>query len=95
MRWFLLGCLAACAAACGNTTTACPLPTDGGPYGPDALPSGECSGDTSCTYLVQEPCSTAQGPVDQWRCTCVSGAWSCAVSVQGNGLCPPADAGTD
>jgi len=97
MRWLSLICLVAGGAACGGTTSeACPLPTDGGLYyGPDALPSGACSGIATCTYLVQEPCSTAQGPVDQWQCTCASGAWSCALSVHGNGFCPPADAGAD
>jgi len=79
--------------ACGQVATACPLPTDGGPYGPDALPSGACSGSLACTYQVREACTTAQGPLDQWECSCVDGAWSCVISVHGNALCPPADGG--
>ncbi len=77
-----------------------------GAYPYDALPSGSCNTTTACGISI-DPCCvpTDSDAVDEYTCTCVSGAWQCVDTVQGGGACHSAiasdcpeaglDSGTD
>lgn len=87
------------------STEAAPLPGGSGAYPHSELPAGACwSGDESCELAVLD-CDVpgALGPVNKYKCTCVSGTWKCDLALHGSSLCPSdqgsdasaSDAGTD
>jgi hypothetical protein len=64
-------------------------------YPQDALPQGACKDDPKCQMQIEHPCAcSAVGPVDDWTCSCTSGAWSCAIDQKG-GTCDCLDAARD
>lgn len=66
------------------------------PFTLNALPSGACGVDGErCRMDVNTFCPPdgRLGRVDAMRCICSSGAWSCAITSQGGGICPAVDSG--
>lgn len=62
----------------------------------DALPAGSCTGPLTCYMAARKKCSCdARGPVDSYRCTCVAGAWQCAVVMAGGAVCVCVDGGPE
>lgn len=82
----------ACAPRCGASRV-------DGFWSADALPTGACSGDATCSMGARPHCgcSEARGPVNDYRCSCVSGQWSCVIATQGGSICRDScpDAGGD
>jgi len=55
------------------------------------VPTGSCSmSDAVCNVRTQQWCpGGTSGPLLKWGCSCVEGAWSCAVAERGGDLCRP------
>ena len=74
------------------TLTGCPAdqPIDTRESYAIEVPTGSCSAsDTVCNVRTQQWCpGGTPGPLLQWACTCVEGAWSCAIGENGGELCP-------
>lgn len=87
-----------CTARCGVSISGT-IPTAAYPL--EALPSGSCSVDgETCSMGGSVTCHCGmQGPVNEYKCRCQSGQWSCKIVVQGSAgcACPPdgGDGGTD
>jgi hypothetical protein len=76
-----------CAPTCGDTT----LGRDDAPS-VASLPAGECgSADARCDSLAFAQCrctAPGTGPINVYRCACLSGRWHCDVISQGASACP-------
>lgn len=68
-------------------TTAVPV-TESGAYPHSGLPSGACrSAEGSCQLGVLDCAPGFLGPINQYTCVCVSGMWSCSVTLAGGAYC--------
>lgn len=76
--------LPSCPMRCGASSR-------GGVYSVADLPSGACAGTQACRAGAERPCNCGegvQGPVSGFRCDCVGGQWSCAITSLGTAVCP-------
>lgn len=77
----------------GSTVLCKAQSTERGPSGAattSALPAGACTlGTPECHFLAEAPCAcpSVQGPVNDYRCRCEEGQWTCEISSQGLGTC--------
>jgi hypothetical protein len=74
-----------CAPRCGSTTRFAD-----NFYSTDALPAGDCCDDVeTCMMLAHQicPCPVNRGPVNEYRCSCLNGKWSCAITLRGGSTC--------
>ncbi len=94
-RAMILGVLVA--AACGSGSNAdggTPKRADGADDGEGACPSDQpterasCSSSASCKYGSSTCCGVAYSAV---TCTCQTGGFSCAMTVECNFVCPDAE----
>ena len=82
----------------GTCPNAWHLPTNEGFYPYGSPPQGiACTTNDRCTIAVHDcpgdwPFGGA-GLVNAYTCACVAGAWSCAITSPGAGLCPDYDGG--
>lgn len=54
-----------------------------------STPTGACQTSASCEVRTQQWClGGIQGPILDWGCTCVDGAWSCQVTSKRMQYCP-------
>jgi hypothetical protein len=67
-------------------------PRDGERYPHEALPSGACTNEPTCTLAIVD-CPCGDYPLDEYTCTCVNGAWSCNMTAQGASVCTCSDGG--
>src|SRR5258708_656168 len=79
----------------GLVLTGCPVGPNTGPFNVDmahggAPPTGSCDPGSTCRLTTEEQCSGGfQGGSSQWSCTCSAGSWSCTLTGQRPGICPP------
>ena len=86
----LVGCSSSSAEVVGDCT-----PRSGAGAGPfytfAELPSGACTAANDCRIGIYGPCGGDPNyvgyPYDSYRCTCANARWSCALEVQGAGVC--------